>query len=596
MALFDSARRSNSGGPVAICVPIASWPPIRATEPLASQCLLPQLRVRSLLPAAATPGVVSLPLQITPPTVTQFEFPSDAQANWLAAGQQPGDPLKARTAASEAAGDATGMRQRPRHTRVRPPADVVKLQDRLRYVLQPPLECIIRQGGLTFPFEPFDYQLEGIAFLYPRQHAVLADEMGLGKTMQAISAIRLLIHSRQVRRVLLVCPKPLVSNWQREFAFWADELPVQVIGGSAARRRWQWQLADSIVNIANYELLIRDRDVLSTAACRFDLVVLDEAQRIKNLRSTTSEVVRSIHRGRSWALTGTPVENSSEDLVGIFEFLMPGYLRTGMKPRALGRAIGDSVLRRTKENVLSDLPPKIYRDARLDLTPQQQESYRIAEDEGVVRLGAMGDQLTVQHVFELILRLKQICNFDPLTGASAKFERLQADLEECAASGRKAIVFSQWVQTLEQIRDRLGPLKSLEYHGRLPARRRDRVLQQFEDSPQVPVLLMSYGAGSVGLNLQFCRYVFLFDRWWNPAVEDQAINRAHRIGAAGSVTVTRFCTLGTIEERIDQILEDKRELAAAILSGQAQSSRISISREEIFDLFQLPQPSNRRAA
>ena len=299
-----------------------------------------------------------------------------------------------------------------------------------------------------------------MAFLYPRHAAVLADEMGLGKTMQAITAIRLLLRRGEVQSVLLVCPKSLVTNWQRELNLWAPEIPVLVIEGDQARRLWQWRLPDVPLRLANYELLCRDRDALDGVGgpCpRFDLVVLDEAQRIKNLASTTSEVVRSIARRRSWALTGTPVENSADDLVGIFEFLAPGFLSPKMKPRRLGGMVSDHVLRRTKEQVLSDLPPKLFRDAELELTPPQRAAYELAENEGIVRLTSLGGDLTIQHVFELVLRLKQICNFDPAGGASSKLERLEADLEEIAGSGRKAIVFSQWVQTIERL---LRPLRA----------------------------------------------------------------------------------------------------------------------------------------
>jgi SNF2 family DNA or RNA helicase len=339
--------------------------------------------------------------------------------------------------------------QASRVTRVRPPTDTVKLEDRLYYLLQPSLETQIHEGALEFPFRPFGYQLEGVAFLYPRISAVLADEMGLGKTMQAITAIRLLVHAGEIRNVLLVCPKPLVTNWQREFACWAAELPLAVIEGDQAKRQWQWNLADVPVKIANYELLMRDREILTAGRRSFDLVVLDEAQRVKNRASTTNEVVRSIGRTRSWALTGTPVENSPDDLVGIFEFVAPGHLQRDMKPRAMGRAVSDYILRRTKDSVLTELPPKLFRDAEVELSPEQRESYTLAEEEGVFRLTELGDRATIQHVFELVLRLKQICNFDPATGESSKLERLAADLDEVAASGQKAIIFSQWVGTLE---------------------------------------------------------------------------------------------------------------------------------------------------
>jgi SNF2 family DNA or RNA helicase len=429
--------------------------------------------------------------------------------------------------------------------------------------------------------------LDGVAFLYPRYRAVLADEMGLGKTMQAITAIRLLVHHGQLRRVLLVCPKPLVTNWRREFAQWAPELPVAAIEGGPARRQWQWRSTGDVVTIANYETVIRDRDDVCHTDNQYDLVVLDESQRIKNSASTTNEVIRSIPRARSWALTGTPIENSVDDLRGIFEFVAPAQIEPNMKPRAVGRAVADFVLRRTKDQVLTDLPPKLFRDADVGLTAEQAESYRLAEDEGIIRLRERKQELTIQHVFELVLRLKQICNFDPVTGASTKFERLEADLEECAASGRKAIVFSQWVQTLTELRSRLGRFNPVEYHGQIPSRRRDAVIEQFRDDPNCHVILMSYGAGSVGLNLQFASYVFLFDRWWNPAVEDQAINRAHRIGAKRSVTVTRFLAVNTVEQRVQEILERKRALFDTVFGDDIAAPSSGLTREEIFSLFNL---------
>ena len=367
--------------------------------------------------------------------------------------------------------------------------------------------------------------------------------------------------------MLLVCPKPLVTNWQREFTLWAPELPLSVIEGEQARRRWQWQQNDTPIKIANYELLQRDRELVAELGLQFDLVVLDEAQRIKNRDSATSRCVRQLPRRRSWALTGTPIENSPQDLVGIFEFLSPGYLSDAMKPRRMGAAASDYMLRRTKDKVLTDLPPKMFRDADVELRPSSATATRLAEKEGVLRLTEMGDSATIQHVFELVLRLKQICNFDPATGESTKLERLAADLDEVAASGRKAIVFSQWVTTLETLAQTTWPhFEPLVYHGRVPPRQRDAVLEQFRDDPERHVMLLSYGAGGVGLNLQFAGYVFLFDRWWNPAVEDQAINRAHRIGAAEPVTVTRFLALDTIEQRIDQILREKREMFDTIFS------------------------------
>lgn len=471
-------------------------------------------------------------------------------------------------------------------TRVRPPRDIVKLEDRLRYLLEPPLESILETEGLSFAYPPFPYQLDGIAFLAPRHEAVLADEMGLGKTMQAVSAIRLLIHQQQLRRVLLICPKPLVNNWQQEFSQWAPELPITTVEGQQHRRAFLWQQT-APVTISNYETIVRDSQMIAELAGHFDLVLLDEAQRIKNSSGATSQAVRRIPRTRSWALTGTPIENSADDVVGIFEFVLPGHLRSGMKISALRGAVTDHVLRRTKDRVLSEMPPKLFRDAQVELTAEQQIAYKLAEDEGVLHLREIGKQLSIQHVFELIIRLKQICNFDPATGSSSKLERLEADLEECATSGRKALVFSQWVDTLDELQRRLKRFNPMAYHGRIPHRRRQGVIEQFRDDDNCHVLLMSYGAGGVGLNLQFAGYVFLYDRWWNPAVEDQAINRAHRIGAAGPVTVTRFLTMGTIEERINQILEEKRDLFDSVFGDDLPGTSGGLSQEEIFSLFDL---------
>ncbi len=473
--------------------------------------------------------------------------------------------------------------------RIRPPSDVVKLQDRLYYLLQPPLDSLVGSGQLSFPFEPFPYQLDGIAFMFPRYSLILADEMGLGKTMQAISTIRLLLCSGEIRNALLVCPKPLVSNWLREFRTWAPEIPIAAIEGNQATRSFQWASRDVPVKVANYELLMRDRADVVDGGLHFDLCVLDEAQRIKNRNSTTSDVVKSIPRTRSWALTGTPVENSPDDLVGIFDFLSPGFLSPGMPLPAMARASKDHILRRTKDMVLEDMPPKLFRDAELDLTPEQAERYEKAESEGVIHLEELNESLTVQHVFELVLRLKQICNFDPVTGSSAKLERLVADMEEVAASGQKAILFSQWTKTIDKLRGPLARFGPLEYHGKIPHKQREQVIDRFKNDPNSHVILMSYGAGSVGLNLQFCRYVFLFDRWWNPAIEDQAINRAHRIGAAGSVTVTRMLAVGTIEQRIAEVLEAKREMFDALFAGDgdAPTPPSGLTKEEIFGLFDL---------
>jgi SNF2 family DNA or RNA helicase len=483
-----------------------------------------------------------------------------------------------------------------RRTRLRPSGNAGGVRERLLYLLQPPLENLFAGKQVRLPGEPYPYQLEGIAFLMPRHAALLADEMGLGKTMQAILALRLLFHSGLIRRALVVCPKPLVTNWTRELRMWAEDIPCEVVGGDGDSRRASWLVSNCPLKLVNYEMLTRDADILADERVRFDVVVLDEAQRIKNRSSKTARVVRALHRDRSWALTGTPIENRSEDLVNLFAFIDADRIAPETPARDLPRLTADSILRRTKEEVLSDLPPKTIRDAYLELTAAQREAYAMAENEGVVCLNALGATISVQHVFELIMRLKQICNFDPLTGQSAKLERLHADLQEVAESGRKAIVFSQWVEPLQLLAEALAPLGPLQFHGRVPATQRQGVLDRFRKDPSKHVLLMSYGSGSVGLNLQFASYVFLFDRWWNPAVEDQAINRAHRIGQREPVFVTRFITHGTIEGRIAEVLEHKRQLFSELIEQHGYSPSLSLTEAEIFNLFDIRSRPKRAVA
>jgi SNF2 family DNA or RNA helicase len=480
-------------------------------------------------------------------------------------------------------------------TRLRPPGDLVVFKDRLLYLLQPPLEHVFGGKQVQLPFKPYPYQLKGIAFLMPRHAALLADEMGLGKTMQAIIALRLLFHAGLIRRTLVVCPKPLVVNWTHELRTWAEDVPFEVIGGDLASRRASWFASKCPLKLVNYELLTRDADLVADERVRFDVVVLDEAQRIKNKDSRTAQVVRGLHRQRSWAMTGTPIENRFDDLVNLFAFLDAERIPPETPAKLLPQFTGDCILRRVKEEVASDIPPKVIRDAYLELTPAQRAAYELAEKEGIVLLDALGETITVQHVFELVMRLKQICNFDPATGQSAKLEQLAADLAEVADSGRKAIVFSQWVEPLQRLAQALDGFGPLLFHGKVPHRERQAILERFKKDPSKHVILMSYGTGSVGLNLQFANYVFLFDRWWNPAVEDQAINRAHRLGQKEPVFVTRFVCQETIEGRIAEVLERKRQLFHDLIGQNGPPPSLGLTEQDLFGLFDI-QARPRRAA
>lgn len=486
-------------------------------------------------------------------------------------------------------GDSKKKKPKPKRTRLKPPADALSLEDRLFYMLQPPLEAMLSGQELIMPFEPFPYQYEGIAWLFSQDAALLADGMGLGKTMQTITAMRLLLRAGKVRRVLLICPKPLIPNWQREFNFWAEELPIVTVEGDAARRKMAWAQPNIPILIANYELMVRDMEALhEDDRPKFDLVVLDEAQRIKNRDSRTSECARELTRRKSWALTGTPIENRPEELVSLFEFLEVVPERATPDMRQLRGLADEYILRRTKDLVMKDLPPRIDRDAYIELSDAQRYTYDVAEKEGIIQLNDMGETLSVQHVFELVLRLKQISNFDPLTGSSSKLDSLAADMEEIAASGGKAILFSQWTKSLDWIAEKLDRFDPLIYHGGVPTKKREPILHQFEHDPEANLLLMSYGTGAVGLNLQFAGYVFLFDRWWNPAIEEQAINRAHRIGQKTQVIVTKFICKNTIEERIDDVLRKKRAIFDSILGdGDNENTSLSMNASEIFGLFDL---------
>jgi SNF2 family DNA or RNA helicase len=520
-------------------------------------------------------------LEFLPPNRPQ----SDSPVSELVPVAQPVAPIEV------ASGDASPGRK---PTRIKPPNDAISIEDRLFYLLQPPLESWLKGQELIMPFEPFPYQYEGIAWLFSQKAALLADEMGLGKTMQTITAIRLLLRAGEARRILLVCPKPLIPNWQREFRLWAEELPVVTLEGDATRRQMLWTMPGVTILLANYELLVRDAEAFGEQPPQFDLVILDEAQRIKNRDSRTATTARDIPRRRSWALTGTPIENRPEELASLYEFMEVVPPRATPDLRQLTLLARQFILRRTKDLVMKDLPPRLDRDEYLELAPAQRLAYDTAEKEGVVQLDELGESISIQHVFELVLRLKQITNFDPLTGESAKLERVEADLEEIAGSGGKAILFSQWTGCIDWLEKKLARFNPLIYHGKVPTHKREPILKQFKEDPQASLLMMSYATGAVGLNLQFAGYVFLFDRWWNPAVEDQAINRAHRIGQKSQVIVTRFISKDTIEERINRVLEEKRRLFATVLGeGDATNVSLSLNAAEIFGLFDLKARSGR---
>ncbi|MCS7237615.1 MAG: DEAD/DEAH box helicase [Thermoguttaceae bacterium] len=444
----------------------------------------------------------------------------------------------------------------------------------------------------------FPYQWTGVRFLLARSAALLADEMGLGKTAQTLVALQILVSQGQVQRALLVAPKSLLTNWQRELARWAPTVRTQLIAGLPAQRRWLWQHSQATLQLVHYELLVHDARYLERWASQgllwYDLVILDEAQRIKNPTARASRVLQRVPRRRVWALSGTPLENSVADLCGVFAVVKPGLVNSQMVLAQIRTAVAPYVLRRTKEMVAKQLPEKVFRDCVLELTPEQALRYCQLTCRARKLLRESAGEHFLRHVFVQILRLKQICNFDPVTGRSAKAERLQQDLEEALASGGKAIVFSQFVGTLRRLASLLAQWHPLLYFGGIDRETREAIIAEFRDDPSRRVLLLTYRAGGVGLNLQFAGYVFLFDRWWNPAVEDQAINRAHRLGSTSTVIVTRYLMAGTIEERIEELLKKKRQLFARIFSGGDPDGRLVLAPEEWLALFDPPQQEARQ--
>jgi SNF2 family DNA or RNA helicase len=571
-----SAKIFSSGANGAL----GRWPIVECREVASS---IPVGMVPSWKPAWSRVRTVGLAF----PDTVQF-LPIKDQADDGLSVVRPKKP--------KVSGDGESGTEKRKPTRLRPPDDALSLEDRLFYILQPPLETMLAGQELIMPFEPFPHQYEGIGWLFSQKSALLADEMGLGKTMQAITAVRLLLRGGRIRSILFVCPKPLIPNWQREFRMWAEELPIVTVEGDTNRRKLIWTMPNIPIRIVNYEVLVRDMEQMAEdEKPKFDLVVLDEAQRIKNRDSKTAGIVRDVSRRRSWALTGTPIENRIEEMASIFEFMEVVPPRATPDLRQLRQISDVYVLRRTKDLAMKDMPPLLDREAFLELSAAQRYAYHTAEKEGVIQLNELGESITVQHIFELVLRLKQITNFDPLTGESTKRDRLIADMEEIAASGKKAILFSQWTKALDWLAPSLEQFGPLIYHGGVPTKKREPILKQFQEDPTKHILLMSYGTGAVGLNLQFSEYVFLFDRWWNPAVEDQAINRAHRIGQKNTVIVTKFISKDTIEERIDAVLKHKREIFEAVLGGgDASTASLSLNAAEIFGLFDLKARAGKR--
>jgi len=480
----------------------------------------------------------------------------------------------------------------------------MSLAKRLTYLLQPPLESFLgEQAIVEWPHPFFEYQRDGIRALVERDVLLLADDMGLGKTVQAAAALRILFRLRRIESALLVVPASLVLQWRRELRLWAPELRTSTIRGSAAERALQWQYPVH-VHLTSYETVRSDftENVNSPPRRRvWDVVVLDEAQRIKNRDSETSRVCKRLPRRHAWALTGTPLENQIDDLASICEFLQPWQNGEDLPRLSAGAELFDRQrslqLRRKKSEVLTQLPPKTVIEVALGLKGEQRVSYDRAEQEGILRLKGLGEGVRITHVLELITRLKQICNTCPASGESAKLDDISARLETLAAEGHRALIFSQYTEAhgVREIMNSLERFLPVSYTGALSMAERDHVITVFKENPTRKALVLSLRAGGQGLNLQEASYVFHFDRWWNPAVENQAEDRAHRLGQASPVTVYKYICENTIEERIDGILRGKQALFDQLVDDVSIDLKTHLSAAELFGLFGLEAPSSARS-
>ena len=447
---------------------------------------------------------------------------------------------------------------------------------------------------LEWPGELLPFQRDGVGALIGMDRLLLSDDMGLGKTVQAVAALRILQARGEIGSCLVVAPASVLDQWRREIARWAPEMSAIIIRGSADDRAWQWR-AKTDVALVSYDVLRSDAAILATlraSKSAWDVVVLDEAQRIKN-RNDTSVAAKSIPRVRSWALTGTPIENHEEELASIMEFVDhdEGTPRKHYRPGAtLLLRHSELQLRRKKADVLDDLPPKLETKLTIPLHRDQRESYDRAEREGIVYLKSLGAEIGVGHMLELITRLKQICNVDSRTGESSKLDDIGDRLWTLTAQGHKALVFSQYTSDTSGVAAAARHLRAfnpLSLTGDIPPEERAALIDRFKTGETHKALIISLRAGGLGLNLQEASYVFHLDRWWNPAVERQAEDRAHRLGQTVKVNVIKYTCEDTIEERIDRILERKQALFDRLVDDVSLDLSTRMSREELLGLFGL---------
>ncbi len=440
------------------------------------------------------------------------------------------------------------------------------------------------------------YQQEGLGWLEYLQKfefgGILADDMGLGKTIQVLAHLQ----SRRTRRLskgpsLIVVPRSLVFNWIQEAERFTPRLRVLDYTGPN-RHALREEFCNHDLIVTTYGTL--RTDIIELGKIEFDYLILDEAQAIKNAESQAAKAARLLKGRYRLAMSGTPIENHIGELWSIFEFLNPGMLGPGSAFKRftggtsatdegsrtlLAKALKPFILRRTKKEVVKDLPDKIEQTLSCDMEPAQRQLYEelLAHYRGaLLRKGSKEITASKIEVLEALLRLRQAsCHpglIDPtrVGDPSAKLDMLLPQLIEVVEEGHKVLIFSQFTSFLAIVRDRLDT-EGLKYEY-LDGSTRDRAarVERFQTDPEVPIFLISLKAGGLGLNLTSAEYVYLLDPWWNPAVEAQAIDRSHRIGQTRSVFAYRLICRDTVEQKILDLQQRKRELADSILDGDGR--------------------------
>ena len=473
------------------------------------------------------------------------------------------------------------------------------------------------------------YQLAGVQWLYMltqlRLGACLADDMGLGKTIQVLSLLLTLKNEAGDKRKpsLLVAPASLLANWASEIARFAPSLKARVAHPSAApAEKLNANDADNPADahmLADVDLVITSYGFLARSpwlgAAPWRLVVLDEAQAIKNPAAKQTKMVKQLRADTRIALTGTPIENRLGDLWSIFDFINPGLLGSSKQFSSFVKGLADRphgtygplrelvrpyILRRLKtdRSVIADLPDKTEVKAFCALSRRQAALYQQAVEELARRLEGVDGIQRRGMVLAFLMRLKQICNHPSQwlgDGAwtekdSGKFARLRDIVEVIAARQEKVLIFTQFKETTAPLAAFLGSVfgrAGLVLHGETEVKKRKELVRQFQEDEDTPFFVLSLKAGGAGLNLTAASHVIHFDRWWNPAVENQATDRAFRIGQSKNVLVHKFICSGTVEDKIDQMIESKKQLAGDVLGGGADMVLTEMKDEELLKLVAL---------